>query len=190
MTWELTGIYASPVAHVRRHIWSTLDSMRINRAWVIIGDFNCILKGEEHGSGTRVSSCFIDWVEQRGLIDLGYIGSIFTLRHGSTEECRRAARLDRGLCNDGWRKLFLEAKVRHLAHKHSNHCPLLLQMEDVEKIRMGVRPFRFHTSWLTHRDFCGLVDREWRWEGCLSKSLKSFGVKLQAWNEHVFGNIF
>lgn len=97
---ELTGIYASPITHIRRHIWGKLDSLIINRPWVIIGDFNCMLRDEEHSSGVGVSSSFVDWVEQRGPINLGYIGPRFTWSHGSNEACWRATRLDRGLCND------------------------------------------------------------------------------------------
>lgn len=51
------------------------------------------------------------------------------------------------------------------------------------------RPFRFHASWMLHGDFRGLLEREWKWEGNLSQTLKSFSEKLQAWNKDTFGNI-
>lgn len=45
------------------------------------------------------SSCFVDWVEQRGLIDLGFIGPTFTWNHGNSVETWASAKLDMGLCD-------------------------------------------------------------------------------------------
>lgn len=38
-------------------------------------------------------------------------------------------RLDRDVANDKWFELFPEAKISHLPHFHSNHCPLLVQLQ-------------------------------------------------------------
>lgn len=190
LTWEMTEIYASLIAHKWRHIWNSLDSMVTTRPWMIIRDFNCVLEREEHSLGVGESSNFMEWVERRGLIDLGYTGPKFTWKHGSNEASRRATRLDRSLGDDNWRRLFPATKVRHLAHAHSDHCSLLLQLYNTEVSRMGERPFRFHATWLLHRDFSGVVERERKYDGNLPKTLRSFSEKLQAWNRQTFGNIF
>lgn len=38
-------------------------------------------------------------------------------------------------------------------------------------------------------DFSDLVEREWKWAGSLTQTLKDFHLKLQAWNQDTFGNI-
>lgn len=88
-----------------------------------------MLSGEERSSGTGASSGFGSWVEDRGPVDLGCIGSRFTWHYGTRAETRRAARLDRALCCSGWRRAFSNATVSHLNHSHSDHCPILLELE-------------------------------------------------------------
>lgn len=85
-------------------------------------------------------------MEQKELIDLGFIGPKFTWNHNSSLENRKSARLDCGLCDDRWRRLIPIATITHLPHSHSNHCPLLLRLEESKRKRMGDRPFRFHAA--------------------------------------------
>lgn len=63
-------------------------------------------------------------------MDLGFVGAAHTWNYGVSTETRRSARLDRALCDDSWRRLFPSAIVRHLAHSHSDHCPLLLELAE------------------------------------------------------------
>lgn len=56
---------------------------------------------------------------------------------------RKAARLDRTLCDMQWRHQFPIAHIRHLGHVVSNHCPLLLQLDSSVNHRLGSRPFKF-----------------------------------------------
>lgn len=70
--WELIVIYLSPVASKRKEFWGTLDEMVIEKPWVLVSDYNCVLMDEERSLVRGVSSSFIDWVERRGLVDLGY----------------------------------------------------------------------------------------------------------------------
>lgn len=81
-----------------------------------------------------------------GLIDLGFVGAAFTWSHGMNMENRRAVRLDRAVCDDAWCRLFPSALVRHLPHCHSDHCLLLLELEEGESGSMGLRPFRFEEA--------------------------------------------
>lgn len=124
-----------------------------------------------------------------GLVDLGYIRPTFTWNHGASVDTRSSVRLDRGLCDDEWRKIFPSACIKHLTHFQSNHCLLLLQLE-MKNNKLGERPFRFHASWMLHKDFSSLVDKEWKWAGSLTQTLKEFQSKIQAWNQDTFENIF
>lgn len=78
---------------------------------MVIGDCNCVLKGEERSRRDGVSSRFIRWVEQCGLIDLGYSGNSVTWNYGTCMGTRRAARLDRCMYDDVWRWLFPTADI-------------------------------------------------------------------------------
>lgn len=146
LTWELMVVYASPQASLRRQLWSVLGQLELKEAWALIGDFNCVLRGEERNSGGGVSSSFVEWVEHNGLINLGYSGLAYTWSHGTTMETRRAGRLDRGICDVEWRHKFPSAFVRHLGHAYSDHCPLLLQLRTMDSDRLGKRPFKFQTA--------------------------------------------
>lgn len=50
-------------------------------------------------------------------------------------------------------------------HSHLDHYQILLQLAGEKDLALGTRPFRFHASWLLHRDFPNLVDKEWKQEG-------------------------
>lgn len=117
-------------------------------------------------------------------------GRRFTWNHGSSVDSSCSMRLDRALCDDSQRRLFNEASVKHLQYSHSDHCPLLVQLERETKPKLGERPFRFHTSWTLHRDFKGLLERERKWEGNWPQTLTSFYEKPQTWNMDTFGNKF
>lgn len=96
----LTIVYASPNASIRKYFWAKLNEVNINEPWLIMGDFNCVLKDEERNSRGGASSSFPNWVTQRSLIDLGYVGHRYTRSLGVIVDTKRVARLDRGLSND------------------------------------------------------------------------------------------
>ncbi|KAK8579278.1 hypothetical protein V6N12_069606 [Hibiscus sabdariffa] len=60
---HFTSVYASPVATVRRHIWSRLESLFPDPStlWVVGGDFDSILVSDERRGGLvelKVVACF------------------------------------------------------------------------------------------------------------------------------------
>lgn len=141
--WELTAVYGSPDASRCRLLWSHMDQIIVEQPWLLMRDFNRVLKLEERSSASNVSRNFAEWVARHGLIDLGFSGPIFTWAHGVTPASRQAARLDRDLCDEEWRMLFQSAHVVHLPHSHSDHSPLLLNLTGDEGRRLGDRPFHF-----------------------------------------------
>lgn len=144
---------------MRRQLWEALDHAVSEEAWMLFGHFNCALRGEERRSGQGVSSAFVDWVEQRILVDIGFSRSLFTWSHGSSVDTRRVARLDRVLCDKRWNQQFSTATVRHLPHAYSNHCPLLLNLDPGSSFCLGARLFKFQA------DGCGIVIFSVGWVG-------------------------
>lgn len=82
------------------------------------------------------------------------------------------------------------ARVKHLPHSHSDHCPLLLELEEEKLKGLGLRPFRFEAAWMTSPDFERVLTDEWQGEEALPTALKELAIKLHAWNATTFGNIF
>lgn len=108
----------------------------------------------------------------------------------SKQGYRRFAHLDRALCDASWRHLFSAALVRHLPHSHGDHCPLLLELEEVGRERLGARPFKFEAAWALLEEFDDWLRREWNINTNLPTTLKDLVAKLRAWNQDTFGNIF
>lgn len=144
--WNLTTVYASPRANIRASLWDDLNEMELIRPSMAVGDFNCVIHGEERNSGNGASSIFANWVVDRGLIDMGFSGPRFTWNHGASAEMRGLARLDRELCNADWRRIFPKATVKHLAYSYSNHCPLLIHLAPSEGNSLGQRAFHFQAA--------------------------------------------
>lgn len=79
--WTKVGNYCclceSPIEYASTTVGG-FGSVVTDEAWVLIGDFNCVLRGEERSSRRGVSSTFVDWVERRALVDIGFSGPLFT----------------------------------------------------------------------------------------------------------------
>lgn len=188
--WLFTATYASPIAHIRNELWPVMNDLQIDHPWLLMEDFNYVLKGSERSFGSGISENFANWVLQRGLIDLGFSGHNFTWSHGRSADNRRVARLDIGLCDTEWTRHFPMASVKHLTHSYSNHCPLLLQLIPDLGERVGPRPFLFQAMWLHHKNFPRWLSENWSCEGGLTEMLHDLKFKLQEWNKQTFGNVF
>lgn len=164
-------------------MWEEPSMIQIDRPWLCIGDFNCTLEDGERASKGGTSSSFIKWQDDLWLIDLGYIGPKFTWNHGMIITTRRSARLDRTICNEQWKKAFPEAKLRHLPHSYSNHCPILLQLDSKSGSYLRDHPFKFQATWMEHNDFRRLLDDNWNWDWDRSSSPSSFSETLVRWNK-------
>lgn len=51
--WNFTDVYASPRAHIRKELLLVLNELQTGDPWLIKGDFNCVLKGDERSSGAE-----------------------------------------------------------------------------------------------------------------------------------------
>lgn len=78
LEWALTAMYAHPNPSVRRFLWDRSKEVEINRPWVVVGDFNCVLTAEERSSHSGASASFQNWVEDSGLLDMGFIRNRLT----------------------------------------------------------------------------------------------------------------
>ena len=164
-----------------------------NMPWVIAGDFNETLINEDKFGGRAVSVSrsllFKECLDKCNMIDIGFLGPRFTWTNRREVHALIQERFDRYFVNPSWVLMSPEAKVTHLTRCHSDHCPVLLEMQ--LRCHVGkVRPFRFQTAWLLDPTFPPLVHQAWESNNNLEAAISCFTLKAREWNKNQFGNIF
>jgi endonuclease/exonuclease/phosphatase family metal-dependent hydrolase len=191
-----TAIYASPVEENRHDMWDKIMNIAVSvhEPWMLAGDFNDIMSQDEKQGGALVNlrrcRVFQERVNKCKLLDLGAVGSKFTWRGPIYENgVHIFERLDRALCNDGWRVQFPNAIVRTLPRvDFSDHHPLLVLLDDMVTINKE-RPFRFESAWQTHDSFQGDLSSWWRQELNLTANLSKVEDALKEWRINTFGSV-
>lgn len=118
--------------------------------WVAIGDFYSIISQDEKLGGkpfTCSSSTGLGhFMEEKGMVDLGFLGNIFTWDNGNDDHTNIKQRLDRGIANIAWQEFFPKAVVEHQPITTSDHAPILLNTVG-ERCRKS-RSFKFEAMWV------------------------------------------
>ncbi|GAA0186747.1 hypothetical protein LIER_34035 [Lithospermum erythrorhizon] len=189
----MTVVYAASKAPMRRVLWKDLTALSLlYKPWVLLGDFNAITSRAEHkgdaffdlGSSTDFNA-FISSCE---LSDAGFIGSQFTRSCGL-----HYSRLDRVLCDSSFLDVFPVLSVRHLVKTHSDHAPLLINIQS--NTGRTLSAFRFQNMWSKHKDFPSVVADAWNQDFygdpffTISSKLKALKLILKEWNRDIFGNV-
>ena len=125
-----------------------------------MGDFNEVVCGDEKMGGNGIcrrrveeyTSC----MNFCNLSDLGFTRPKFTQTNKRDLPRLIQGRLDRVWTNPECKSCFPEALVKHLAYINSDHCPLLLSLNNPPN-RFGERPSRFQLIWLSHERFPPIV---------------------------------
>ena len=84
LSWILSAVYASPRSTKRYILWENLIKVSDlhNKPWVIIGDFNEPLLGEDKFGGRLVSISrsllFKDCLDKCNMVNLGFFGPRYT----------------------------------------------------------------------------------------------------------------
>ncbi|KAK7255931.1 hypothetical protein RIF29_29359 [Crotalaria pallida] len=193
--WFLSVVYASPRGEERGMLWNSILDIKhkITGDWLLLGDFNDIANdGEKRGGApVDIAKCinFSARINSCNLMDLGQVGGLFTWRGPIRNGYERVyKKLDRGLCNVGWRTRFPDALVKVLARVHSDHHPLcLITQPNIGNV--SSRPFCFQAMWLEHKDFNNFVKDNWCQNSLLVEAIDHFIPKLKEWNKVIFGNL-
>ena len=94
------------------------------------------------------------------MIDMGFTGPQFTWTNKCNINTLVQERIDRFFANPSWCDAHLDARVTHLTRCVSDHCPVLLEPNSSNGIRLP-RPFRFQSFWLSDLSFPGIVSEAW-----------------------------
>ena len=119
-SWLLSAIYASPRHAKRRLLWENLSVVVELHAllWVIAGDFNEVLLGEDKFGASPVCISralkFQDCLNNCGMIDLGFSSLRLTWTNRQPLPHLMQERIDRVFVNANWNILYPEACVMHL----------------------------------------------------------------------------
>ncbi|XP_028795232.1 uncharacterized protein LOC114750796 [Neltuma alba] len=152
------------------------------------GDFNATLTHDDRKllAGQRINpeAAFRRWVNESEMIDIGFSGPKYTWCRGSSSSC-----IDRVLVNSRWQQAFPNASIMHLPMFKSDHCPLLISLDGMNKPRKGNQPFRFFAPWVMHDQFKSFVKDNWQTQGDWNVNIEDFKTHLLQWNRQVFGNI-
>jgi len=179
--------------------WTTLVVFGDNCdfPWLCIGDFNAITAQHDKLGGRPFPmfsrNTFSSFMNQFGMIDLGFSGNPYTWSNHRQGHCLIKERLDRGIATNQWIQHFPSFSVTHLPTHNSNHNPLLLDTSS--RSPTLPRPFRSEEFW-TRDPTCGVVINE-AWSilvsgspaFCLMKKLKNTKQAIKHWNKHYFGEI-
>jgi len=130
------------------------------------------------------------WIENTGLMDLGYSGPKFTWSRGRDWSTMKQARLDRALYNMAWRLNFPEGAVGHLLQAQSDHASLLITLRGFSHLAQSRKPFRFQVAWTTHSNFNTVLRATWNCHNHLVVNLSNLVIELNHWKKKVFGNLF
>ena len=188
LSWIFSAVYASPRSVERCIMWENLIKVTDlhNKPWVIAGDFNEPLLGEDKFGGRPVnisrSLLFKDCLDKCNMVDLGFSGPRYTWTNRREINNLIQERIDRYFMNPSWCLLYLDARVSHLTRCHSDHCPVLLETIPRQTTFLN-RHFRFQSFWLSDPSFPQVVTKAWSRDGNLSASIVSFINEATHWNK-------
>ena len=164
-----------------------------NMPWIIAGDFNEPLVNDDKFEGRVVSLnrslLFKECLDKCNMIDIGFARPQYTWTNRREIQALIQERIDRFFVNPKWCLLYPDAKITYLPRYHSDHCPILLEMQP--GLSGGKkRPFRFQTCWLLDPTFPNVVSQAWGGANNLVEAVDSFTRNVMVWNKNQFRNIF
>ncbi|XP_019186552.1 PREDICTED: uncharacterized protein LOC109181256 [Ipomoea nil] len=89
--WFLATVYGSPAHNLRRRLWRDLRQLArgIFAPWMVAGDFNSVLNRDETSNYNSFldhrNSDFGNWIQDEGLIDMGFARPRLTWIKNSTD---------------------------------------------------------------------------------------------------------
>ncbi|XP_072076444.1 uncharacterized protein [Arachis hypogaea] len=190
--WECNFIYGNPCFGRRKEQWRAITVNNNNKGepQLFIGDFNDILSQEEkiglHPKPQSRVREFRKFVDMNYLMDLDIKGGRFTWFGNPRNGFITRERIDRALVNWEWRVLYQQASLKALPAISSDHCPLVLDINQVQKIE---KSFKFEAFWTDHEECENIVRKGWEKEdvqGCAWKGIttrmKNCKEELRKWS--------
>ncbi|XP_026448145.1 uncharacterized protein LOC113348541 [Papaver somniferum] len=194
---HISFVHASSVQTTRRNLWNELNMGAQQVPWLVIGDFNCVLRNDEKKGGvtprTIVVNEFSDWLDDNSLFEAEALGSKFTWSNRQTGVRRIISKLDRAVINEFWLNRVENWRCKALPREVYDHSPLIGY--PFVNTRPRRAPFRVKKMWFGHPDFMRMVQESWsiRIVGVPAfiypQKLKRLKIAMNLRNQEVFGNV-
>ena len=91
-------------------------------------------------------------------MDMSFNGPKYTWTNRREINSLIQERIDRFFMNPSWCLLYPDAKVSHLTRCHSNHCPVLMEINPKRPMQLN-GPFKFQSFWLSDPSFPNVVNQ-------------------------------
>lgn len=199
--WRLTVVYGEAQTHLRHQTWEVLrDICGIgDLPWLCLGDFNEVLRPDEHeGIGQR-SNAQIQGPGCGGQLHVAghwFQGQILDIRKKVAGGTYTRVRLDKALGYAEWSAQFPLASLSHLTAASSDHSPILLQLDEVTTLRgTSGSLFWYEIAWDTHENMKDKIQESWAASQPsvrlleIKEKLASLSSRLRRWNLDTFGSV-
>jgi hypothetical protein len=188
ISYGLICMYGDPRHISTSIIWNHVQyfvSQNSNLPMLCMGDLNDIMHPSEKSGPSSVDfnrmNDFCAYVNNCGLIDLGFSGPAYTWSNKRFSSMPTYERLDRCLANAEWCRVFPTSLVLHLPMMYNDHAPILLL--SVSNRQRPKKPFRFENWWLMEEDFQDVAQTSWNRSASHSFSHKTrfLAADLRKW---------
>ncbi|KAL3846296.1 hypothetical protein ACJIZ3_003699 [Penstemon smallii] len=175
--WRVTGFYGEPDSANRHISWNVLRRLSSfsSKPWLHLVDFRTAL----HDSG---------------LVDLGFVGDIYTWTNRWPHPLTIRERLDRACASDLWVQKFPYSRVVHMDTINSDHNPICIEVRAQQTFHRpkAKKKFRFEAMWLKSEDCAKIIGDSWNslhgsnttWD-----KLQNCSRELEIWSRCSFGSI-
>ncbi|XP_058775952.1 uncharacterized protein LOC131650248 [Vicia villosa] len=163
----LTSIYAQNQLIHRKKLWEDIQNVGsiINRPWIIIGDYNNVLKITDRIGGNEVQEAEYRDLEQMmenlGLYEHETKGDHFTWFNKQSQG-PIYSRIDRALCNSFWFATFPDCVIEVMRSHISDHAPLKVNMVNQHGYVKKKRRFQFLNCVTVREDYMNKLSDSWQ----------------------------
>jgi exonuclease III len=194
--WWLTCVYGPQGNDNKINFLQELRLVRSNchGPWVVAGDFNLIYKDKDKNNpnlNRAMMGRFRRVLDDLALKELPLTGRKFTWSSGG--DSPTLSRLDRVFSSSGWDELFPNCLLQSAASQDSDHCPLILGLND---LLAGKGRFHFASFWPRLDGFQEVVAQAWSSVEARTCPLETLSLKfkavtraLQSWSQKNIGHI-
>ncbi|XP_026378393.1 uncharacterized protein LOC113272810 [Papaver somniferum] len=186
-------VHASYIQVTRHSLWHQLNDPEDIIPWLVMEDFNYVLRNDEKKGRLLVINEFSDWMDDKNLFEADSLGSFFTWANSQSGARRIINKLDRSIINEAWLNKFENWRCKSLPRKVSDHFSLIGY--PFVNLRPKRAPFRIQKMWFTHPKFFKIISDSWN-VPAVGNPVFIFPYKLQRlkqvlkdWNHNVFGNV-
>ncbi|XP_058746230.1 uncharacterized protein LOC131619107 [Vicia villosa] len=166
LSHHLTIVYAHNQLNNRRNLWQDLIriSVHIQGPWMVVGDFNNILKVDDRIGGNDVH--LAEYIDMEDMLANSNLSEHETIRAWFTWSNKQLAnpissRIDRALVNADWYRMFPNSMVGVLNPNISDHAPLRIKLDSLQTVEKIKHRFKFLNCIAGHANFLQVLRANW-----------------------------